>query len=127
MSEGNGKMVLRHGTVPIGAYFGEPWPSGVCEAPDAIQWPTPVGLPCGWCDEAIEDGDQGVFQSWPEGQRPIHKECNLRSVMGGIGHFENHEYWCKGPGQDTDGGRTKRQSAIEVWKGFVEGRFFPGR
>lgn len=45
--------------------------------------------------------------------RLAHRECMLRSVMGGIGHFENHDYWCKQM-NDPDGGRSYRQSALEV-------------
>jgi len=42
-----------------------------------------------------------------------HRECLLREVMGGIGHLEDHDFWCLGVG-DPDGGRTYRQSALEV-------------
>lgn len=45
--------------------------------------------------------------------RPTHRECMLRSVMGGIGHLENHEHWCLVM-HDPDGGRAYRQSALEV-------------
>jgi hypothetical protein len=44
-----------------------------------------------------------------------HRECLLRSVLGGIGHLEDHQHWCIEVG-DPDGGRTYRQSAIEVEK-----------
>ena len=95
---------------PSSRYFGDPWPSGICDT--GTQMPTPVGLPCAWCLEVIGDSDQGSF--W--GAEPVHKECSLRAVIGGIGHLEDHAFWCKGPGDDTDGGRTKRQSALEVWE-----------
>lgn len=45
--------------------------------------------------------------------RIAHRECLLRDVMGGIGHVLDHGYWC-GLMHDTDGGRTPRQSALEV-------------
>ncbi len=45
--------------------------------------------------------------------RLAHRECMVRSVTGGIGHLEDHDYWCVKMG-DPDGGRTYRQSAIEV-------------
>ena len=106
---------------PGGRYFGEPWPSGVCDS--GIQVDTPVGEQCVWCEEAIQQGDQGSFMYgvWrdsltPRPIQPVHRECSLRSVIGGIGHLEDHAFWCKGPGNDTDGGRTKRQSALEVWE-----------
>lgn len=72
---------------------------------------------CGLCTEPIEDG-LGTGEVFRLGGVPsglAHQECMLRSVMGGIGHQEDHEYWCKGEGNDTDGGRTYRQSALEVF------------
>ena len=42
-----------------------------------------------------------------------HSECLLRSVLGGIGHHEDHQRWCVQE-NDPDGGRSFRQSAIEV-------------
>lgn len=48
-----------------------------------------------------------------------HQECLLRSVLGGIGHLEDHYHWCVEVG-DPDGGRTYRQSAIEVEKWVQE-------
>lgn len=65
---------------------------------------------CVLCYETITDGQES---------RPIndgmfaHRECLLRSVLGGIGHLENHEMYCIGM-RDPDGGRTYRQSALEV-------------
>jgi hypothetical protein len=115
----------------FGAYFGEPWPSGICD--DGVRVTTPIGEPCSFCGEPMEEDDQGSFigsyvrdredgsyilADDMEGARamlvPQHKECGLRSVLGGIGHIEDHERWCKGVG-DPDGGRSRRQSSIEVW------------
>lgn len=42
-----------------------------------------------------------------------HRVCLLRSALGGIGHFEDHDLWCVERG-DPDGGRTYYQSALEV-------------
>jgi hypothetical protein len=44
---------------------------------------------------------------------PMHRECTLREVMGGIGHLIAHEYWCAYHG-DPDAGLTFRQSALLV-------------
>lgn len=124
-------------------YFGEPWPSGVCEE-DGKQQDTPLGKKCFFCDEPIVEGDQGsfnfanpsisqcmdedhvvyVFTDHPafenSGYRTyamnaVHRECSLREVIGGIGHLEDHFHWCKEM-KDPDGGRTRRQSALEVWQ-----------
>lgn len=43
----------------------------------------------------------------------VHRECLAREVIGGIGHLEDHEFWCETM-HDPDGGRTYRQSALEV-------------
>ena len=45
--------------------------------------------------------------------RLAHRSCLLRTVLGGIGHLEDHAHWC-GEMHDPDGGRTMRQSGIEV-------------
>lgn len=45
--------------------------------------------------------------------RLAHRSCLLRVVLGGIGHLEDHAYWCRQVG-DPDGGRSRRQSGIEV-------------
>jgi hypothetical protein len=45
--------------------------------------------------------------------QPMHRECVLRSTMGGIGHLIAHHYWCSQVG-DPDAGLTYRQSALLV-------------
>lgn len=45
-----------------------------------------------------------------------HLECDYRAKVGGIGHHLNHDYWCDQM-HDPDGGRTYRQSALEVAAG----------
>ena len=62
---------------------------------------------CVLCEEPIELTDKLVSNLI------AHRECLLRNVMGGIGHLENHAYWC-GEMHDPDGGRTLRQSGLEV-------------
>ena len=94
-------------------YFGEPWPSGVCD--NGIQVPTPVGELCILCGTPIQDGDQGSFMGSEKGLVPSHKECSLRSVTGGIGHYRDHLYWCRQVG-DPDMGLSYRESALQVWK-----------
>jgi hypothetical protein len=93
-------------------YFGEPWPSGVCD--DGRQVPTPLDRPCFMCEVPIKEGDQGSFIFAENGAEPIHKECSLRSVLGGIGHLTDHTFWCTRMG-DPDGGKSYRASALAVW------------
>jgi hypothetical protein len=74
---------------------------------------------CVLCEEPIGPGDDA--QACSPGR--AHRECLLRAVVGGIGHHEDHAYWC-GQMHDPDGGRTYRQSAIEVdhlFAGMVPG------
>jgi hypothetical protein len=64
---------------------------------------------CVLCEEPI--GPTEDAQPCQPGR--AHRECLLRAVVGGIGHHEDHVHWCGVLG-DPDGGRTYRQSALEV-------------
>lgn len=64
---------------------------------------------CPLCEQTILAGED--VRELMNGR--AHRECLLRSVLGGIGHLEDHQHWCNEVG-DPDGGRTYRQSAIEV-------------
>lgn len=93
--------------------------------------------PCvDWVDGELESGMSHPFKVWREGmmcdhcQEPIlqgeeianiitmdaHRECSLRSVLGGIGHLIDHAHFCKGMG-DPDAGLDRRTSAlmVDVW------------
>jgi hypothetical protein len=98
----------------FGAYFGEPWPSGVCEDGGA-QVETPRGELCELCKTPIFEHDQGNFIGRLDGGLgPVHRECSLRSVLGGYGHHIDHDYWCTEQ-HDPDGDLTYRESALAVW------------
>jgi tetrahydromethanopterin S-methyltransferase subunit E len=47
--------------------------------------------------------------------RPLvaHRECSLRSVIGGIGHLMDHAHFC-GKMDDPDAGLSYRHSALLV-------------
>lgn len=90
-------------------YFGKWIPEG-----GGVRFPTPIGRLCSLCKEAIDEGDAGVFAYMNGSLVPHHRECGFRSVMGGIGHLIDHEFWCKVIG-DPDAGRSYRESALEVW------------
>jgi hypothetical protein len=105
----------------FGTFFGEPWPSGICD--DGIQVETPVGEDCELCNEPIDPHHQGSFIGTEHGLAPMHKECSLRSVLGGIGHLDNHHYWCLGE-HDPDAGYGYRRSALMVWD-WVADHGFP--
>ena len=102
-------------------YFGEPWPSGVCDCGRKVA--TPIDDVCLYCDEAIEDGDQGFFVLSVRrdgiGSVPVHRECGLCDAMGGIGHVTDHEHWCVGVG-DPHAGLSYRDSALATWNWIRE-------
>jgi hypothetical protein len=70
-------------------YFGAYWDVPALEA--AVKVPTPVGVPCLYCEEAIRDGQRGYLRGafTPNGPQmlPAHRECDFRAVMGSIGHL----------------------------------------
>jgi hypothetical protein len=122
---------MTHTTRGFGTFFGEPWPSGICD--EATQVETPVGEPCEMCGEAIQVFDQGSFVGALRGEEgawhpilaPVHRECSLRAVMGGIGHLMNHTVWCQTK-HDPDAGFSYRQSALRVWA-WIADHGFPTR
>jgi hypothetical protein len=78
----------------------------------------PTTTDCGLCEEAIEDGEDYEPMPFVAGDgtveaKFVHRDCVVRSVLGGIGHHLDHDYWC-GHMHDPDGGRTLRESAREV-------------
>lgn len=86
---------------PMSEYVVEPCP--LCEEPVAL--------------DQINNRSQRI--GGMGGNRTAHRECLLRSGIGGIGHLENHAYWCLQM-HDPDGGRTYRQSALEVDQWVVD-------
>lgn len=78
--------------------------------------PTPVGEMCMYCHERIREGDNGMKRYG----YTQHRECSLRSAMGGIGHLLDHEAFC-GSELGPDAGLSFRESALLVWRMVVEG------
>jgi hypothetical protein len=101
-------------------FFGEPWPSGICD--DGHRVATPLGARCALCGEQIAQDDRGSFMG--DGS-PVHRECSLRSVLGGYGHFTDHAYWCVRR-HDPDGDLSYRESALRVWEMVTLGVRGPG-
>jgi len=67
---------------------------------------------CYLCDEPVlPDEDRADINNVD-----AHRECSLRSVLGGIGHLIDHAHFC-GVGGDPDGGLDYRTSAlmVDVW------------
>lgn len=122
---------MTHTSRAFGAFFGEPWPSGICD--EGRQVETPIGEPCEMCSEAIQVFDRGSFVGALRGEEgkfvpllaPVHRECSLRSVMGGIGHLQNHQVWCL-ERHDPDAGLGYRTSALMVWNWIADHGFPTG-
>lgn len=66
-------------------------------------------MTCLLCSEPITEADDA--RDLVPGH--AHRECLLRSVLGGIGHLTDHAHWCLGQ-HDPDGGLTYRASALAV-------------
>lgn len=95
-------------------YDGQVQAFGAWDAPatDGAQWvPVPLDAVCVHCREHFQPGDNGAI--FPNGFAQ-HRECSLRSVMGGIGHLVDHGRYCHGE-LGPDAGLTYRQSAWLVW------------
>jgi hypothetical protein len=86
---------------------------------------TPVGFVCVLCEEPVGPDDQGSFMGTTEQPYfgPVHRECSLRGVLGGIGHLQNHLAFCVDK-HDPDAGFSYRESALLVWS-WVQDHGFP--
>lgn len=92
---------------------------GEWDAPmtDAAEWiAVPTDRFCIFCGLTFTDGDNGCINEAGVGQ---HRECSLRSVMGGIGHLVDHPRFCDAAGPDA--GLPYRESALLVWRHLVTG------
>ena len=78
---------------------------------------TPVGELCGWCEEPIAVDDDGyLIPHVGDGVRevPYHKECNLRMVVGSVGH-QCGECTCKGQEDQSEWNISRREAALRTW------------
>ena len=62
-------------------------------------------MDCQLCNEPVEDNNRA------EGSLVAHRTCLLRCVLGGIGHLQDHNYWCS-QRHDPDGGMTYYESGL---------------
>lgn len=101
-------------------HFGDRWDAPVFDASPVRQVPTPVGQRCLHCGEGVAEGDVGLMHlvhtiGGPV-LLPIHRECQLRGVLGGLDHVEGR---CQYTGHCNElrevAGRTLREDAIAVW------------
>lgn len=107
----------------MNAYFGDHWGAPMLDG--LRQVPTPIGEPCFFCSEPIEEGDAGLFTTvhYTDNTRvqPIHRECNLRMVVGSLGHQRRTCSCFQDPGDDQEDGLTLREAALAAAREF-EGR-----
>lgn len=98
--------------------FGEPWDAPVCEG--ATRVPTPIGHPCGWCGVLFGLGDRGVATGVP-----MHRECQLRAVVGSPAHLRGECSCVVGRGAEPAWPATPaemRAEALEVWQTYTAGQ-----
>lgn len=96
-------------------YFGERWDAPAFDY-NAEKVLTPVGGFCLHCEERIEYGDSGTFVN---GFSPVHIECWLRMMLGGVNHLLG-TCSCAGGDQQPDPEHISRRDAARMVKTLVE-------
>jgi hypothetical protein len=96
----------------------------ICED-DRHRVPTPIGEVCYWCEEPIVEGDRGIIRPWVQidesiPTRPIHIECDLRSVIGPVAFLNGKCKHAGGTEPCFDHNLTARQDALASWKWMRE-------
>jgi len=85
---------------------------------DTPHTPTPVGAICPRCDEAIGPRDSGLTMMWNGEEKPLHYECHLRGIIGGVNHLRKNCTCCGGTEPPDPPELTKRQAAraaVSTW------------
>lgn len=107
-------------------WFGRQWgaggPAPVCEDP-AERVETPVGVPCLFCEEPIEENHSGVVTPYIAAggnshQAAVHVECHLRQVLGGVNHIEGRCLCCGGDEDPDPAGLSRREAAVAAVAAF---------
>ncbi len=87
-------------------------------------YPTPVGQPCLWCKEPIQEGDKGVVMPNVSGiaiaeakvsLEPTHYECLMRQILGSVGH-QKGLCSCYGGTEEDPPGLSKREAACAAYQ-----------
>ena len=101
----------------LSKWFGASWGAPVCEDDDHVD--TPVGAICLRCDEAISAEDRGFLRVHiAEGRatvRPIHLECDVRTIIGGLNHLRHTCSCCGGTDPPDPDYMTKREAALAAY------------
>lgn len=98
-------------------YFGPPQGRKEFER----QVATPVGVQCLLCREPIGEGDIGTIDS--DG-RAIHHACQMRAVLGSVGH-QLKRCHCYGGNEEDPPGMSRyqaAQAALALWEATQQAR-----
>lgn len=83
-------------------------------------------LVCLLCEEEALPGEHLLPQAHIQGDEAVHRECQLRAVLGGIDHLEGRcEYTGHCEKLRAEAGRSYREDALAVWA-WVEQHGVPG-
>lgn len=94
---------------PKSGWFGTSWGAPVCAREDHIE--TPVGEACLHCGEVIVEGDQGITDM--QGN-PMHIECHMRGIIGGLNHLRGTCTCCGGTDDPDPPNVSKREAAKQA-------------
>lgn len=89
------------------AWFGTNWGAPCCEDEHVL---TPVGVECLYCKESVELGDRGFVNIIGQ---VFHLECQVRMIVGSVGH-QMKQCYCYGGNEEDPPGLTRRQAAIKA-------------
>lgn len=106
-------------------YFGQSWDAPMFDDLP-IEVDPPIGVPCAYCAEKVQLGDQGVMLTRlrvrPDGkpvggEEPMHRECLILSTVGSVAHLEGRCGTCCGgdPGPDDPLSLREQGRAALAW------------
>ncbi len=116
-------------------WFGEPWPSEAFRAPvcadDADRVPVPVSGVCLFCEELVDEDDQGTMMPFTTaedfvnrrgitGFHPLHVECLIRQTLGPVAYLEGRCTHAGGTEDCIIESQSKRQDAQATYRWVQE-------
>ena len=110
-------------TEPAIHYQGRKWDAPLTDDAAEVNL---AGLTCTMCEEPITADDNAILITWAN--QPMHLECYLRPVFGGIAHLEGRCSCPGGPGEQDDPELTAREDARATLDWIIahrRGRFHP--
>ena len=89
------------------------------DGPQWLTW-TESPAPCGWCEEPVQPASIcEMVTHWEGGtwrRLPWHRECRVRSVLGGVNHLQGRCTCCGGTEPPDPPELTRRQAAIAAFE-----------